>query len=1056
MAASILWVRVISAHVEEKDEGAVQVTAKVGSDTLYSQKKPIQNPLWNELLKFAVKDVGGPLTLELHHVHLLGRKPLGITTIPLHSIRHSNRESEGQWMFLFLQDEKGSLVPTKNQLQIDSHFELPRDLPEDLLHALEKKLSRLDEVLEQEVEDIESQHHRLVTGDLSPPETELVSYSYPSSPSPSPSPTDHHHRAHPPTITVTSPAPISSTQSTLHKIRSESTTRENSPEKQTHGKSKQFRSPFSEAERSIIMKETQNTRSRWREVLHNPQFQEQMSQLRSHSFSDGTNSCSSGIFTLAQVVDQLKQQKQEQSLHANIKSFVSVNADFLVRSHSVIKSKRKHIRGTQLMDEDMRVHVYKRAVEALVYPASDPDAHRFEKWTAHKPTNCSECNSLLWGLSKQGVKCTSCGKICHERCATIASQECFQIHDQHSSSLDLYLAAISEKMHRTVTNNTIMFKTLRDAFFVVGEDDNDIIIEEIRRKILNLAQTFSAVVKVKVIAAQGLNATKDKRVYVSVAVGQSRKRTKTFKGDGIPYWNEEFSFECYNYHEPIQIRVWNERDTAFAMVKHKLTKEPDVFLGEKVIEVRRVGAPRDVWYKLERRTTDSQVSGSINVNLSAIVENDITIAPFHDQYMRLHEQMFVHMHLTQSLPLLPISPEPNKEDEGENYTLKFLPQVAQEIIDEFALRYAVEPIFRMMVHYQLLVKYHHSLNSALQVMENLLRNLRYQMFTLVAADNAVRAVGATRLMEEHFDSSNFGRDNFARLLDKLLSSLRLDLQQYRELYPANDQMKLQDLVETCQLMGSVLEFQQQAMGILTTGKLSDMIVESMKECLKSTFELIISNCVPSGFSGQGHPALVKSETPFQFFNQLMEQIQAAVNDDRTIYAPLISRFCSQNFGDTSSLEMWNMFCSTIENLFDEPTNVEIFPPNANIHLLYSVKRFCKFLLEDVPGCEKVVPVYHHWFIPCVRHWLKEYQHSAMLFVDNAWDDDKNNDKFARHQNQPYSNSVYQMFFFLNKGYELLHSLHTPDGVPMDEDAKHVHFHDFSDVCTSVCVVLHAL
>ena len=41
-------------------------------------------------------------------------------------------------------------------------------------------------------------------------------------------------------------------------------------------------------------------------------------------------------------------------------------------------------------------------------------------------------------------------------------------------------------------------------------------------------------------------------------------------------------------------------------------------------------------------------------------------------------------------------------------------------------------------------------------------------------------------------------------------------------------MKLEDLVETCQLMGSVLEFQQQAMGILTTGKLSDMIIESMK------------------------------------------------------------------------------------------------------------------------------------------------------------------------------------------------------------------------------------
>ena len=35
------------------------------------------------------------------------------------------------------------------------------------------------------------------------------------------------------------------------------------------------------------------------------------------------------------------------------------------------------------------------------------------------------------------------------------------VHDQHSSSLDLYLAAISDKMHRTVVNHAIMFKTLR-------------------------------------------------------------------------------------------------------------------------------------------------------------------------------------------------------------------------------------------------------------------------------------------------------------------------------------------------------------------------------------------------------------------------------------------------------------------------------------------------------------------------------------------------------------------------------------------------------------------
>ena len=63
------------------------------------------------------------------------------------------------------------------------------------------------------------------------------------------------------------------------------------------------------------------------------------------------------------------------------------------------------------------------------------------------------------------------------------------------------------------------------------------------------------------------------------------------------YYVYEDVFVIY-VHACFLVLYRNERDTAFAMVKHKLTKEPDVFLGEKVIEVRRVGAPRDVWYKL--------------------------------------------------------------------------------------------------------------------------------------------------------------------------------------------------------------------------------------------------------------------------------------------------------------------------------------------------------------------------------------------------------------------------------------------------------------------------
>ena len=47
----------------------------------------------------------------------------------------------------------------------------------------------------------------------------------------------------------------------------------------------------------------------------------------------------------------------------------------------------------------------------------------------------------------------------------------------------------------------------------------------------------------------------------------------------------------------------NERDTAMAHMVKRLTNEGSTFLGEKIIEVRRVGPPQEVWYKLGKVVT---------------------------------------------------------------------------------------------------------------------------------------------------------------------------------------------------------------------------------------------------------------------------------------------------------------------------------------------------------------------------------------------------------------------------------------------------------------------